>query len=210
MWALHALSMVVDLAGPLYHSHLEASFTLVLRLLHSTPHTHVEVQQSLSRCLNALITSMGPDLQGAHTHLPINTLSSCRWDLYTLSSLWLFNVNCLQVRVQVCVRWGPRVWWAVLWCRIVRTVWSRPRRSPASSSCTCLRHALSIWPAWCPASVYVINALNTQNHTEQQTCSKKVTVAVFFLHIYLFVLYWRKMNVIERGEGLRAWLCPHL
>ncbi|XP_050989656.1 HEAT repeat-containing protein 5A isoform X1 [Labeo rohita] len=64
MWALHALSMVVDLAGPLYHSHLEASFSLVLRLLLSTPHTHVEVQQSLGRCLNALITSMGPDLQG--------------------------------------------------------------------------------------------------------------------------------------------------
>ncbi|XP_059376453.1 HEAT repeat-containing protein 5A isoform X3 [Carassius carassius] len=64
MWALHALSVVVDLSGPLYHSHLEASFTLVLRLLLSTPHTHVEVQQSLGRCLNALITSMGPDLQG--------------------------------------------------------------------------------------------------------------------------------------------------
>uniref|UniRef100_A0A8C2AJG2 HEAT repeat-containing protein 5A n=1 Tax=Cyprinus carpio TaxID=7962 RepID=A0A8C2AJG2_CYPCA len=64
MWSLHALSMVVDLAGPLYHSHLEASFNLVLRLLLSTPHTHVEVQQSLGRCFNALITSMGPDLQG--------------------------------------------------------------------------------------------------------------------------------------------------
>ncbi|XP_065144355.2 HEAT repeat-containing protein 5A isoform X1 [Paramisgurnus dabryanus] len=63
MWAVHALSMVVDLAGPLYHTHLDASFTLVLRLLLSTPHTHVEVQQSLGRCLNALITSMGPDLQ---------------------------------------------------------------------------------------------------------------------------------------------------
>ncbi|KTF79221.1 hypothetical protein cypCar_00014826 [Cyprinus carpio] len=63
MWSLHALSMVVDLAGPLYHSHLEASFNLVLRLLLSTPHTHVEVQQSLGRCFNALITSMGPDLQ---------------------------------------------------------------------------------------------------------------------------------------------------
>ncbi|XP_051578229.1 HEAT repeat-containing protein 5A-like isoform X2 [Myxocyprinus asiaticus] len=64
MWALHALSMLVDLAGPLYHSHLEASFTLLLRLLLSTPHTHVEVQQSLGRCLNALITATGPDLQG--------------------------------------------------------------------------------------------------------------------------------------------------
>ncbi|XP_067099249.1 HEAT repeat-containing protein 5A isoform X1 [Osmerus mordax] len=64
MWALHSLSMVIDLAGPLYHSHLEASFTLVLRLLLSIPPTHVEVHQSLGRCLNSLITSLGPDLQG--------------------------------------------------------------------------------------------------------------------------------------------------
>ncbi|XP_062863467.1 HEAT repeat-containing protein 5A [Trichomycterus rosablanca] len=63
MCALHALSMVVDQAGPLYRSHMEASLTLVLRLLLSTPHTHAEVQQSLGRCLNALITSLGPDLQ---------------------------------------------------------------------------------------------------------------------------------------------------
>uniref|UniRef100_A0A3B4BPG2 HEAT repeat-containing protein 5A n=1 Tax=Pygocentrus nattereri TaxID=42514 RepID=A0A3B4BPG2_PYGNA len=64
MWSLHSLSMVVDLAGPLYRSHIDASLTLVLRLLLLTPHTHVEVQQSLGRCLNALITSLGPDLQG--------------------------------------------------------------------------------------------------------------------------------------------------
>ncbi|XP_076835147.1 HEAT repeat-containing protein 5A isoform X2 [Brachyhypopomus gauderio] len=63
-WALHSLSMVVDLAGPLYHSHVEASLSLVLRLLLTTPHTHAEVQRSLGRCLNALITSLGPDLQG--------------------------------------------------------------------------------------------------------------------------------------------------
>uniref|UniRef100_A0A8B9LQ12 HEAT repeat-containing protein 5A n=1 Tax=Astyanax mexicanus TaxID=7994 RepID=A0A8B9LQ12_ASTMX len=65
MWSLHSLSLVVDLAGPLYRSHVEASLTLVLRLLLVTPHTHVEVQQSLGRCLNALITSLGPDLQGS-------------------------------------------------------------------------------------------------------------------------------------------------
>ncbi|XP_066529311.1 HEAT repeat-containing protein 5A isoform X2 [Hoplias malabaricus] len=67
MWSLHSLSMVVDLAGPLYRSHVEASLTLVLRLLLLTPYTHVEVQQSLGRCLNALITSLGPDLQGEGT-----------------------------------------------------------------------------------------------------------------------------------------------
>ncbi|KAJ7990914.1 hypothetical protein DPEC_G00291830 [Dallia pectoralis] len=64
MWALHSLSVVIDLAGPLYHIHVEPSFTLVLRLLLSVPPTHIEVHQSLGRCLNALITNLGPDLQG--------------------------------------------------------------------------------------------------------------------------------------------------
>ncbi|XP_017331866.1 HEAT repeat-containing protein 5A isoform X5 [Ictalurus punctatus] len=64
MCSLHSLAMVVDQAGPLYHSHMEASLTLILHLLLTTPHTHVEVQQSLGRCLSALITSLGPDLQG--------------------------------------------------------------------------------------------------------------------------------------------------
>lgn len=61
--------MVIDHAGPLYHGHVEASFTLVLRLLLSIPPTHVEVHQSLGRCLNALVTTLGPDLQGDSTHL---------------------------------------------------------------------------------------------------------------------------------------------
>ncbi|XP_030626856.1 HEAT repeat-containing protein 5A [Chanos chanos] len=64
MWSLHSLSMVIDLAGPLYHNQVEESFSLVLRLLLSTPPTHVEVHQSLGHCLNALITNIGPDLQG--------------------------------------------------------------------------------------------------------------------------------------------------
>lgn len=69
MCSLHSLAMVVDQAGPLYHSHMEASLTLLLHLLLTTPHTHVEVQQSLGRCLSALITSLGPDLQGTDTRV---------------------------------------------------------------------------------------------------------------------------------------------
>ncbi|XP_029900277.1 HEAT repeat-containing protein 5A isoform X2 [Myripristis murdjan] len=63
-WSLHALSLVVDLSGGLYRCHAEASFTLVLRLLLAAPPTHPEVHHSLGRCLHALITSLGPDLQG--------------------------------------------------------------------------------------------------------------------------------------------------
>lgn len=62
-WALHSLSLVVDLSGGLYRVHAEPSFTLVLRLLLSAVPTHPEVQSSLGRCLHALITCLGPDLQ---------------------------------------------------------------------------------------------------------------------------------------------------
>ncbi|XP_074517821.1 HEAT repeat-containing protein 5A [Sebastes fasciatus] len=63
-WSLHSLSLMVDLSGGLYRAHAEPSFTLVLRLLLSAPPTHPEVHHSLGRCLHALITCLGPDLQG--------------------------------------------------------------------------------------------------------------------------------------------------
>ncbi|TDG98505.1 hypothetical protein EPR50_G00201100 [Perca flavescens] len=63
-WSLHSLSLAVDLSGGLYRAHAEPSFTLVLRLLLSAPPTHPEVHLSLARCLHALITCLGPDLQG--------------------------------------------------------------------------------------------------------------------------------------------------
>nr|XP_020510294.1 HEAT repeat-containing protein 5A isoform X2 [Labrus bergylta] len=63
-WSLHSLSLVIDLSGGLYRAHAEPSFTLVLRLLLSVPPTHPEVHHSLGRCLHALITCLGPDLQG--------------------------------------------------------------------------------------------------------------------------------------------------
>lgn len=63
-WSLHSLSLVIDLSGGLYRTHAEPSFALVLRLLLSAPPTHPEVHHSLGRCLHALITCLGPDLQG--------------------------------------------------------------------------------------------------------------------------------------------------
>uniref|UniRef100_A0AAY4A7U5 HEAT repeat-containing protein 5A n=1 Tax=Denticeps clupeoides TaxID=299321 RepID=A0AAY4A7U5_9TELE len=63
-WSLHALSVAMDLAGPLSRVHVEPSLSLVLRLLLSTPHTHPELHLSLARCLQQIITTLGPDLQG--------------------------------------------------------------------------------------------------------------------------------------------------
>ncbi|XP_038612606.1 HEAT repeat-containing protein 5A isoform X2 [Tachyglossus aculeatus] len=63
-WALHSLSLVIDSAGPLYHVHVEPTLSLVFMLLLTVPPSHAEVHQSLGRCLNALITTLGPELQG--------------------------------------------------------------------------------------------------------------------------------------------------
>lgn len=63
-WALHALTLIIDSAGPLYHVHVEPTLSLVLMLLLTVPPAYAEVHQSLGRCLNALITTLGPELQG--------------------------------------------------------------------------------------------------------------------------------------------------
>ncbi|KAG7465627.1 hypothetical protein MATL_G00155510 [Megalops atlanticus] len=70
VWALHALSLLIDLSGPLYLPHAEPSVSLVLRLLLSAPPTQVEVTQSLGRCLTGLITALGPELQSEGPGVP--------------------------------------------------------------------------------------------------------------------------------------------
>ncbi|CAO2586259.1 HEAT repeat-containing protein 5A [Lemmus lemmus] len=75
-WALHSLSLTIDSAGALYHVHVEPTLSLITMLLLNVPPTHAEVHQSLGRCLNALITTLGPELQGSNTS--VSTLrTSC-------------------------------------------------------------------------------------------------------------------------------------
>lgn len=66
-WALHSLSLTIDSAGALYHVHVESTLSLIVMLLLNVPPTHAQVHQSLGRCLNALITTLGPELQGNNT-----------------------------------------------------------------------------------------------------------------------------------------------
>lgn len=47
--------------------HVEPTLSLIIMLLLNVPPTHAEVHQSLGRCLNALITTLGPELQGMHS-----------------------------------------------------------------------------------------------------------------------------------------------
>ncbi|CAM9156265.1 unnamed protein product [Lampetra planeri] len=50
--------------GPMYRGYVEPTLSLVLTLLLTVPPSHTEVHQCLGRCLGALITTVGPELQG--------------------------------------------------------------------------------------------------------------------------------------------------
>ncbi|NWI91023.1 HTR5A protein, partial [Pitta sordida] len=89
-WALHSLSLIVDLAGPSYYVHVEPTLSLVLMLLLTVPPAYAEVHQSLGRCLNALITMLGPELQGSST-----TVAGLRTSCLLGCAVMQDNPDCL-------------------------------------------------------------------------------------------------------------------
>ncbi|XP_052827932.1 HEAT repeat-containing protein 5B [Octopus bimaculoides] len=64
VWALHALALIADSGGPMFRGYVEPTLSLVLQLLLTVPPATVDVHQCLGKCLSALITSIGPELQG--------------------------------------------------------------------------------------------------------------------------------------------------
>ncbi|XP_070142807.1 HEAT repeat-containing protein 5B isoform X1 [Drosophila kikkawai] len=64
-WSLYALAQIADSGGPMFRGYVEATLTLCLKLLLTVPHAHVDVHQCVGRVVNALITTVGPELQGS-------------------------------------------------------------------------------------------------------------------------------------------------
>ncbi|KAM9064661.1 HEAT repeat-containing protein 5A isoform X2 [Sarcophilus harrisii] len=99
-WALHSLSLIIDSAGPLYHLHVESTLSLILMLLLTVPPTHAEVHQSLGRCLNVLITTLGPELQGSST-----AVSTLRTSCLLGCAIMQDNPDCLvQAQAISCLQ----------------------------------------------------------------------------------------------------------
>lgn len=73
VWSLYALSLIIDSGGPMFRTYVEPSLSLGLKLLLTVPHSNVDVHQCIGRMLAALITTIGPELQGNTT-----TISSIR------------------------------------------------------------------------------------------------------------------------------------
>uniref|UniRef100_W4VS74 HEAT repeat-containing protein 5A n=1 Tax=Corethrella appendiculata TaxID=1370023 RepID=W4VS74_9DIPT len=67
VWSLYALSLIADSGGPMFRGFVEPSLSLVLKLLLTVPQSHVDVHQCVGRVLSALITTIGPELQGNTT-----------------------------------------------------------------------------------------------------------------------------------------------
>ncbi|GAA48430.1 HEAT repeat-containing protein 5A [Clonorchis sinensis] len=65
VWAIHALALVADSGGPMFREFVGPSLNLVLQLLLRSPSAVSDIQHSLGRLLSALITTLGPELQGS-------------------------------------------------------------------------------------------------------------------------------------------------
>lgn len=69
VWSLYALSLIADSGGPMFRSYVEPSLSLSIKLLLTVPQSFVDVHQCIGRVLAAVLTTMGPELQGNTTSI---------------------------------------------------------------------------------------------------------------------------------------------
>lgn len=68
-WSLYALSLIADSGGPMFRGYVEPALSLSIKLLLTVPQSLVDVHQCIGRVLAAVITTMGPELQGNTTSI---------------------------------------------------------------------------------------------------------------------------------------------
>ena len=69
MWALHSLALIADTGGPLFRTYVEPSLSLVMKLIASVSLSTVDLRQATGKMMAALITGVGPELQGEYGSL---------------------------------------------------------------------------------------------------------------------------------------------
>lgn len=80
VWSLYALAMIADSGGPMFRSYIEPSLSMGLKLLLTVPQSNVDVHQCVGRVISALITTIGPELQGNENSIcsiRTNVLCAC-------------------------------------------------------------------------------------------------------------------------------------
>lgn len=64
VWSLYALSLIAESGGPMFRGYVEPSLSLCLKLLLTVAESYVDVHNCIGKVLSALITVIGPELQG--------------------------------------------------------------------------------------------------------------------------------------------------
>ena len=95
VWALHALALIADCGGPMFRSYVNPTLEQVVDLVMTVPPAITEVHQCLGKCLAALITSIGPELQGKRVELyQVEFKSQDLLDLVQLLNNLINNAVC--------------------------------------------------------------------------------------------------------------------
>ena len=58
------MALIADSGGPMFRGYVEPTLSLALTLLLNVPHSYIDVHQCIGKVLSALITTIGPELQG--------------------------------------------------------------------------------------------------------------------------------------------------
>lgn len=100
VWALHALALIADCGGPMFRSYVDPTLEQVVNLVLTVPTAITEVHQCLGKCLAALITSIGPELQGTSKSiqdLRLSCVVACAvMQNHPDSLVQAEAINCLQ------------------------------------------------------------------------------------------------------------------
>lgn len=68
LWALHALTLIVESGGPMFRPYVEPTLSQCLKILMALSPSLIDIHQSIAKCLSAIITTIGPEFQTSSTH----------------------------------------------------------------------------------------------------------------------------------------------
>lgn len=100
VWSLYALSLIADSGGPMFRGYVEPTLSLSIKLLLTVPQSYVDIHQCMGRVLSAIITTMGPELQGNTT-----TISTMRSSLLCACAIMQAHLDPLvQAEATGCLQ----------------------------------------------------------------------------------------------------------
>jgi HEAT repeat-containing protein 5 len=139
-WALHALYLIADSGGPMFRGYVDQTLGLCMKLLLSVPRHHNEVFHCIGKCLSALITAVGPELNGANEAINVvrsTCLSACVM-MHAASADWISHSEAVQSFQQVHMFAPKHVNFTQLVPDLVRHL-SSPHLLLRQSAIDCLR-----------------------------------------------------------------------